>query len=104
MGNRTIRDFEENATLQTVIEKTMHERYYVPVNELRWIPISEKLPEEGQMVLACRHSDYYPWVDTVFFAEGMFFDIEFEWAEQTSEYDAWMFMPLPPVYAQETQP
>lgn len=51
--------------------------------ERRWIPVTERLPEDGQEVLAC-DSDLYV-IETRTY-----------WTDKPVDYDFWMAMPSPP--------
>lgn len=54
----------------------------------RWIPVSERLPEEGQMCLVCDKG--YIGIDTYLGHGGIF-----EWKIYVKNYDAWMPLPEP---------
>ena len=67
---------------------------YVKAKEdaLRWIPVSEKSPEEGQMCLVCDRGAIG--IDT-YIGHGN----PYNWKWYVRDYDAWM--PLPDPYKEE---
>ena len=95
MYRRTIRDFERSGKLAGIVEKAHSANYYEYVDRLKWVPVSEQLPVDGQRVIACKHNDFECWLDVVYYADGMFFDDGWMWADEATDYDAWMPMPLP---------
>jgi len=92
---RSIRDFEHSGRLAEIVDKAHKADYYGYVDQLKWTPVSEELPTEGQRVIACKHNDFGCWLDVVYYADGMFFDDGWMWANEATDYDAWMPLPLP---------
>ena len=92
---RTIRDYENSGKLAEIIHKSHKFEAYAHVENLRWIPITEGLPMEGQLVIACKSNDYIAWNEVVHYADGMFFANDWSWASEADRFDAWMPMPMP---------
>ena len=92
--SRTIIDYEKNGKIHDIIKKANSFCVYEYVQDLKWHPVSE-MPLEGQFVIACISNDFRAWNDTGYYADGMLFDKDWDWAREFKDYDGWMPMPLP---------
>lgn len=97
--SRTIRDYESNGKLWDIIKKAHSFNVYVTVGDLKWNPVSRH-PKSGQRVIVSRNG----WnVEAGYYADGMFFHEGWDWANEFSEFDGWMAMPLPMNWKEETK-
>lgn len=94
---RTIRDYEYSGKLGDIIKMTRKYNVYERISDLRWHPVTET-PIEGQKLFVCRKG----WaVNFGFYADGMFFHEGWDWADEFTEFDGWMTIPLPLNYKEE---
>ena len=88
--SRTIRDYEFGK-LDEIIQKAHKFNAFEHIEDLKWHPIT-KPPLEGQRIMvSLKGRD----VEVGYFADGMFFHEGWDWAQEFSDYDGWMSMPLP---------
>ena len=93
--SRSIRDYEKNGVLNSIIAMCSRVRRYEKVEDLKW---RTDTPENGQLIIACKHNDFDSWNNIGYFYDGMLFDYEWNWASEFNGYDAWMAMPLPMIW------
>lgn len=86
-------DFDRNITEKDVSESMdkIRELPRVTPQEPRWIPVTERLPEEGQMVIACYPSDCGKRVMTAYYYNkecGFSCGITYAWMPLPEPYKA----------------
>ena len=92
----TIRDFEARPSeLSRIKDLARKKRYYALSDDLEWVPVKERLPYNGQMIIASKSNGFDSWNEVVYYNDGVFFDIGWNWASAADTFDAWMPMPLP---------